>query len=56
MPANRMTFKMGGEAGQGVESGGASLAKALARSGLHVFACRTTCPASGVDTTFTRFG
>ena len=37
MPANRMTFKMGGEAGQGVESGGASLAKALARSGLHVF-------------------
>jgi len=32
-----MTFKIGGEAGQGVESGGSGFAKALARGGLHVF-------------------
>ncbi len=33
---NDMTFKIAGEAGQGVESSGAGLAKALARSGLHI--------------------
>ena len=32
-----MTIMVGGEAGQGVESGGAGFAKALARGGLHVF-------------------
>jgi 2-oxoglutarate ferredoxin oxidoreductase subunit alpha len=32
-----MTFVIGGEAGQGVESGGAGFAKALARGGLYVF-------------------
>lgn len=37
MPKNRMTIMLGGEAGQGVESGGAGFAKALARGGLHVF-------------------
>ncbi len=37
MPRNRMTIMVGGEAGQGVESGGAGFAKALARGGLHVF-------------------
>ncbi|MFQ6058144.1 MAG: 2-oxoacid:acceptor oxidoreductase subunit alpha [Anaerolineae bacterium] len=37
MPKNDMTFKMGGEAGQGVESTGAGFAKALARGGLHIF-------------------
>ncbi len=37
MPKNRMTIMVGGEAGQGVESGGAGFAKALARGGLHVF-------------------
>ncbi len=36
MPKNRMTIKLGGEAGQGVESGGAGFAKALARGGLHI--------------------
>jgi 2-oxoglutarate/2-oxoacid ferredoxin oxidoreductase subunit alpha len=36
MPINDMTFRIGGEAGQGVESGGAGFAKALARSGLHL--------------------
>jgi len=35
---NRMSFKIGGEAGQGVESSGAGFAKALARGGLHIFA------------------
>jgi 2-oxoglutarate ferredoxin oxidoreductase subunit alpha len=34
---NAMTFKIGGEAGQGVESSGAGFATALARGGLHVF-------------------
>lgn len=33
-----LSFKIGGEAGQGVESSGAGFAKALARGGLHVFA------------------
>jgi 2-oxoglutarate ferredoxin oxidoreductase subunit alpha len=37
MTTNEMTFRIGGEAGQGVESGGAGFAKALARGGLHVF-------------------
>ena len=32
-----MTFKMGGEAGQGVESSGAGFTKALMRAGLHVY-------------------
>jgi 2-oxoglutarate ferredoxin oxidoreductase subunit alpha len=35
---NRLSFKIGGEAGQGVESSGAGFAKALARGGLHIFA------------------
>ncbi|MPZ13372.1 MAG: 2-oxoacid:acceptor oxidoreductase subunit alpha [Chloroflexi bacterium] len=34
---NNLTFKMGGEAGQGVESSGAGFSKALARAGLHVY-------------------
>ncbi len=33
-----MTIKIGGEAGMGVESGGAGLVKALTRGGLYVFA------------------
>ncbi len=37
MPTKEMTFKIGGEAGQGVESSGAGFAKALARGGWHVF-------------------
>ena len=37
MTANEMTFRIGGEAGQCVESGGAGFATALARGGLHVF-------------------
>lgn len=37
MTKNNMTFKIGGEAGQGVESGGAGFAQVLARGGLHVF-------------------
>lgn len=37
MPKNDMTFKIGGEAGQGIESGGAGFTKVLARGGLHVF-------------------
>lgn len=32
-----LTFRIGGEAGQGVESGGAGFAKALARGGYHVY-------------------
>ncbi len=38
MTTNDMTLKIGGEAGQGVESTGRGFAKALVRSGLHVFA------------------
>ncbi|NLE76905.1 MAG: hypothetical protein GX605_09155 [Chloroflexi bacterium] len=34
---NQMTLKIGGEAGQGLESSGAGFALALARGGLHVF-------------------
>jgi 2-oxoglutarate ferredoxin oxidoreductase subunit alpha len=37
MPAREMTFKIGGEAGQGVESSGAGFAKAFMRAGWHVF-------------------
>ncbi|MFQ6117042.1 MAG: 2-oxoacid:acceptor oxidoreductase family protein, partial [Candidatus Bipolaricaulia bacterium] len=33
-----LSFKIGGEAGQGVESSGAGFTKALAHGGLHVFA------------------
>ncbi len=35
---NEMSILIGGDAGQGVESGGAGFAKAFARAGLHVFA------------------
>ena len=34
---NNMTFKIGGAAGQGVESSGAGFAQALALGGLHIF-------------------
>jgi 2-oxoglutarate ferredoxin oxidoreductase subunit alpha len=37
MTTMEMTFKIGGEAGQGVESSGAGFAKALARAGWHIF-------------------
>lgn len=37
MVKKEMTFKIGGEAGQGVESSGAGFAKALTRGGWHVF-------------------
>jgi 2-oxoglutarate ferredoxin oxidoreductase subunit alpha len=37
MGTNNMTFKIGGEAGQGLESSGAGFAKVLARGGLQVF-------------------
>lgn len=37
MIKNDMTIKMGGEAGQGVESSGQGFAKALTRGGLYVF-------------------
>ncbi len=37
MSKNNMTIRIGGEAGQGVESGGAGFAKALTRGGLHIF-------------------
>jgi len=37
MPKNNLSIKVGGEAGQGVESGGAGFAKALVRGGLWVF-------------------
>ncbi len=37
MNINDMTFKFGGEAGQGVDSTGQGFAKVLVRSGLHVF-------------------
>jgi 2-oxoglutarate ferredoxin oxidoreductase subunit alpha len=37
MAGKEMTFKIGGEAGQGVESSGAGFAKALARAGWHIF-------------------
>lgn len=34
---NDLNLKLGGEAGQGVESSGMGLAKAIARAGLHIF-------------------
>ncbi len=37
MPRNHLTVRIGGQAGQGVESGGEGLAKAFARGGLQVF-------------------
>jgi len=37
MAKNDMTFRIGGQAGQGLESSGAGFAKALARGGLYVF-------------------
>ena len=38
MSINDMSFKIAGEAGQGIESSGAGFAQALARGGLHIFA------------------
>lgn len=38
MPANDVTIRVGGEAGQGVESSGTGFAEALTRGGVHVFA------------------
>lgn len=35
-----LSLRIGGDAGQGVESSGAGFCKALARSGLHVFAAQ----------------
>jgi len=37
MAKNDMTFRIGGQAGQGLESSGAGFTKALARGGLYVF-------------------
>jgi 2-oxoglutarate ferredoxin oxidoreductase subunit alpha len=37
MPKNDMTFKIGGEAGQGLESSSAGFAHAIAHAGLHIF-------------------
>jgi 2-oxoglutarate ferredoxin oxidoreductase subunit alpha len=37
MPKNDLTLKIAGEAGQGVESGGAGFARALVRGGLFIF-------------------
>ena len=37
MTINNMTFRIGGAAGDGVESSGAGLCQALSRGGLHVF-------------------
>ncbi|MBU0490517.1 MAG: 2-oxoacid:acceptor oxidoreductase subunit alpha [Chloroflexi bacterium] len=37
MITNDLAIRIGGEAGQGLESSGAGLAKALARAGLHIF-------------------
>ena len=38
MAVNDLTIKLGGEAGQGVDSSGLALSKALVRGGLHIFA------------------
>jgi len=38
MPINDMSFRIGGEAGQGVESSGANFAKAVSRAGLYTMA------------------
>ncbi len=37
MPKNSLSMKVAGEAGQGVESGGAGFARALVRGGLYIF-------------------
>lgn len=37
MPKNTLSLKIAGEAGQGVESGGAGFARALVRGGLYIF-------------------
>jgi 2-oxoglutarate ferredoxin oxidoreductase subunit alpha len=37
MPTNNMTIRIGGAAGDGVESSGAGFCKAIARGGLHAF-------------------
>ena len=37
MISNNMTLKIGGEAGQGMDTSGAGFARALVRAGLHVF-------------------
>jgi 2-oxoglutarate ferredoxin oxidoreductase subunit alpha len=38
MHKNNMTIKVGGEAGQGMDTSGAGFARALTRAGLHIFA------------------
>ena len=38
MVTNNMTIKIGGEAGQGMDTSGAGFARALVRAGLHIFA------------------
>ncbi len=38
MIKNNMTIKIGGEAGQGMDTSGAGFARALVRAGLHIFA------------------
>ena len=38
MPVDDISIRVGGEAGQGVESSGAGFAEALTRGGVHVFA------------------
>ncbi|MEW5718286.1 MAG: 2-oxoacid:acceptor oxidoreductase subunit alpha [Chloroflexota bacterium] len=38
MITNNMTIKIGGEAGQGMDTSGAGFARALVRAGLHIFA------------------
>lgn len=38
MHKNNMTIKIGGEAGQGMDTSGAGFARALTRAGLHIFA------------------
>jgi 2-oxoglutarate ferredoxin oxidoreductase subunit alpha len=40
MSESELSIKIGGDAGQGVESSGAGFGKALVRAGLHVFAAQ----------------
>lgn len=40
MPKNDLTFLLGGEAGQGIESSATGFAKAIAHAGLHIFDLR----------------
>ena len=56
MIKNDMSFKIGGEAGQGVESSGAGFAQALARGGLHIFGLQDYMSASEGAITSTRSG